>query len=161
MFKNYFKTAIRNLSRNRIYALLNVLGLALGVGCAFVIFKVISYERSFDTHHKNYESIYRIVGEDIRPNSIDYSMGTPHPLGPAIEEDFSEVKSVLRTHQFGWAQINVRRGTELQKFVVENEVCFVDNSYFKLFELRYPKDLRAYPVQFGFIEQAYQKCIQF
>ena len=135
MLKNYFKTAIRNLSRNRVYALLNIMGLALGVGCAFVIFKVISFEQSFDQHHANYDQIYRIVTDNIRPNSIDHGMGTPHPLGPALKLDFPEVKKVVRTHDFGWAQIDVGTGVNREKFVIEQKACFVENDFFEVFDL--------------------------
>ena len=134
MFKNYFKTAFRNLSRNKVYAVLNVIGLALGIGCALVIYKVISFEQSFDKHHANYNNVYRLVNESIRPNEIDRGMGTPHPLGPAVLEDYSEVKEMVRTHEFGWAQINVGKGIDLEKFIVENKTCFVENSYFKIFD---------------------------
>ena len=70
MLKNYLKTAIRNLSRNKVYGLLNVLGLALGIGCALVIYKVIIFENSFDSHQVKYENIYRIVHNDIRAGEI-------------------------------------------------------------------------------------------
>ncbi|MEM6641356.1 MAG: ABC transporter permease [Bacteroidota bacterium] len=137
MLKNYFKTAFRNLSRNRVYAILNILGLALGIGCTFVIFKFISYEQSFDKHHANYNRIYRIVTEEHRPNTIDQGMGTPHPLGPALRQDYSEVEAVLRTHEFGWAQIDVGTGADKQKFVVENKTCFVEPSYFEFLDIAF------------------------
>ncbi|MEM0941752.1 MAG: ABC transporter permease [Bacteroidota bacterium] len=135
MLKNYFTTAIRNLFRNKVYAILNVVGLALGIGCALVIFKVIVFEKSFDTHHSNYHTIYRIVNESIRPNEIDRGMGTPHPLGPALLQDHSEVKEMVRTHEFGWVQINVGDGIDLEKYIIENKTCFVENSYFKIFDI--------------------------
>ena len=135
MLRNYFKTALRNLSRNRVYAFLNVLGLALGIGCALVIFKVITFEKSFDTHHQHYDNIYRMVGESIRPNSVDKGMGTPHPLGPALRADYPEVKKVVRTHEFGWAQIDIGSGEEKEKFIVQGKTCFVENSYFEMFDV--------------------------
>ena len=61
MLKNYFITAYRNLRRNKVYTALNVAGLALGIGCALVIYKVIDYESSFDKHHTNYDNIYRVI----------------------------------------------------------------------------------------------------
>ncbi|GAB4244569.1 MAG: ABC transporter permease [Ekhidna sp.] len=135
MLKNYFKTAIRNLSRNKVYTLLNVIGLALGIGCAIVIFKVINHENSFDKHLSKYNYIYRIVKEEINPASIDRGMGTPHPVGPALRQDFPEVKSVVRIHQQPDTQLDVKKGATLDKFLLDNEMAFVDPEYLDFFDV--------------------------
>lgn len=134
MLKNYLKTALRNLARNKVYTLLNVIGLAFGID-AIVIFKVISYENSFDVHLSKYDNIYRIVSEEINPASVDKGMGTPHPVGTAIRQDFPEVKSVVRVHQQPDTQLDVKRGTSLEKFLVESEIAFVDSEYFEFFDI--------------------------
>ena len=85
MLKNYLKTALRNLIRNKVYSILNVLGLALGIGCALVIYKVIVFENSFDKHQKNYKNIYRVVSQGIRAGEVRRGSGTPHPVGPGTE----------------------------------------------------------------------------
>ena len=133
MLRNYFKTALRNLFRNRIYALLNVVGLALGIGCALVIFKVVSFEKSFDKHQENYHDIFRIVHENILPDAVNYGMGTPHPVGPALIRDYPEVKEVVRTNAIGSYQINIREHGDLKKFLVEDKITFTENAYFKIF----------------------------
>ena len=51
MFKNYFKTAFRNFKRNKSYALINTLGLAVGIAACFLIFLVVQFESSFDNFH--------------------------------------------------------------------------------------------------------------
>ncbi len=135
MFKNYFKTAIRNLSRNKLYALLNVIGLALGIGCALVIFKVITFEKSYDKHQSNYDNIYRIVGEFINPVEIDRGMGTPQPLAHAMREDFPEVSKVVRTHQGVSLQIDVEKNGFKEKFLPEEQMAFTENSYFSIFDV--------------------------
>ncbi len=63
MLKNHFKTAWRNVSRNKVYAFINVLGLALGICSCIVIFLITSYDFSFDKFHPSRDRIYRIVGE--------------------------------------------------------------------------------------------------
>src|SRR5439155_195048 len=61
MFKNYFKTALRNLKRNKSYAMINVLGLAVGIAASLLIFLIIQFETSFDNFHKKKNSIYRVL----------------------------------------------------------------------------------------------------
>lgn len=137
MLKNYLKTAIRNLSRNRIYSALNVIGLALGIGCALVIFKVINFETSFDKHQSNYDNIYRIVKERIYPDKVDRGMGNPHPVGPALREDYPELLQVARVHYVWGDQINVKKGTDLKKFLLEDGIAFVENDFFKVFDVEF------------------------
>lgn len=133
MLKNYLKTALRNLSRNKVYSLLNVMGLALGIGCALVIYKVIVFENSFDKHQENYSDIYRVVGQGIRAGEISKGMGTPHPVGPSLKEDFPDVKVVARTHYEYGDQINVKEKDQIKKFLVEEGVVYTENDFFKIF----------------------------
>lgn len=137
MFKNYFKTALRNLSRNKVYAILNVVGLALGIGCALVIFKVITFENSFDKHQAHYQDIYRIVGESINPANVDRGMGTPQPVAGAIRSDFPEVKAVVRTHQATSMQVDIVQEGVTEKFLVEEQMAFTEPTFFTIFDVTF------------------------
>jgi len=61
MFKNYFKTAFRNLSRNKVYAFINIAGLSLGLACAMLIILYTKDEVSYDRFHANVDNIYRVT----------------------------------------------------------------------------------------------------
>jgi len=137
MFKNYFKTALRNLSRKKAYSILNIIGLALGIGCSLVIYKVIVFEESHDTHQSNFHDIYRVVNEDTNPSGTEKGMGTPHPLGPAIKVDFPEIREVARTYYIGGDQMNVKEGNNINKFLLEEGVVFVENDFFRIFDVRF------------------------
>ncbi|WP_421874579.1 ABC transporter permease [Marinoscillum sp.] len=138
MFRNYLITALRNLKRNKVYTLLNVFGLAMGIGCSLVIYKVISYEFSYDKHHEHYGEIYRVVNENIYPDQVVKGMGTPHPVGPAIQADMSNVKSVVRTNYVYGNQLNVYDGNgEMQKFMIDDGIAFTENSYFEVFTVEW------------------------
>ncbi|MBE61785.1 MAG: hypothetical protein CMB89_05440 [Flammeovirgaceae bacterium] len=138
MFRNYLITALRNLKRNKVYTALNVFGLALGIGCALVIYKVISYEFSYDKHHANYEQVYRVVNQNIYPDRVDKGMGTPHPVGPAIKEDYPNIKHVVRTNYMYGDQLNVTDGSgEIKKFRIEEGMVFTENSFFDVFTVEW------------------------
>ncbi len=138
MLRNYLLTGFRNLKRNRVYALLNIIGLALGIGCALVIFKVIDYEISYDQHHQNYENIYRVVSQEVRPDRVDFGMGVPHPLAPAMKSEFPEVKEVVRTHYVQSAQINTLDNDEIEKkFLVEEGIVYSEPAFFEIFDVEW------------------------
>ncbi|HWA34426.1 MAG TPA: ABC transporter permease, partial [Cyclobacteriaceae bacterium] len=61
MILNYFKIALRNLTRNKIYSLINTLGLSLGIGCCMLLALYIQDELSYDQHHNRLNDLYRIV----------------------------------------------------------------------------------------------------
>ena len=122
--------------RNKVYAFLNIIGLALGIGCSVVIFKVIQYEISFDKHQANYENIYRIVNDNIYPDRVDHSMGTPHPVGPALREDYPEIEKVVRTHYFYGDQVHViDDGGRKKKFLLDEGIAFTEPEYFDVFTI--------------------------
>lgn len=137
MLKNYLKTALRNLARNKVYSILNVLGLALGIGCALVIYKVIVFENSFDKHQENYDNIYRVVTHSIRAGEISKGAGTPHPVGSALREDYPDVGKVARTQYVYGDQVNVKEDGEVKKFLLEDGIAYLDNEYFDIFTVEF------------------------
>src|SRR6185312_6229801 len=68
MFRNYLKTAFRNLRRNKAYSLINILGLSLGLTCAMLIILYVKDEVSYDRFHKNVQHIYRVVSRSKGTN---------------------------------------------------------------------------------------------
>ena len=67
MFKNYFKTAWRNLMKNKVFSFINILGLTIGITVCMMIYLFIMNEFSFDNFHKNGDHIYRVMrGADYR-----------------------------------------------------------------------------------------------
>src|SRR5258705_9827728 len=109
MFKNYFKTALRNLQRNKAYALINTLGLAVGIAACFLIFLVVQFESSFDNFHPKKDNIYRIGTEFHNQDGVSYSDGVAFPTGPALRVDFPQIKEVASIFKNG-GQITVEDG---------------------------------------------------
>ncbi|MEO0528747.1 MAG: ABC transporter permease, partial [Bacteroidota bacterium] len=95
MFRNYIKIAWRNLLKNKVYSLINIGGLAIGMACFLLIASYIKNELSYDTYHAKAEKIYRVVhhnGDDLEDRWI---WGNA-PVGPALKKDFSEVVDVVQ-----------------------------------------------------------------
>jgi len=133
MFKNYFKTAIRNLKRNKSYALINVLGLAVGIAASLLIFLVIQFETSFDNFHKKKESIYRIGTEFHTQDGVSYSEGIAFPVAPALRVDFPQIKEVASILMQG-GQVTVENGNAQQKKLNEGHFFYAEPGFFKMFD---------------------------
>jgi len=132
MFKNYLKIAIRNLQRNKVYASINILGLALSMCCGILIFALVKHHLSFDNFHPNADRIYRIVTEQHRDN-ISYANSVPNPLGKAFRNDYTFGEKVARICTFDEQLITVKQGGEIKKFKDEEGVAFTEPEFFDIF----------------------------
>ena len=61
MLQNYIKIALRTMLRNKSYSIINILGLSIGVACCLLLSLYIQDEWSYDKHHNNLSSLYRIT----------------------------------------------------------------------------------------------------
>src|SRR5580704_9873185 len=92
MFRNYFKTALRSLLRNRTYSIINIAGLAAGIAVFLLIFVIIRFESSFDDFHPNKDRIYRVLTEYHHAgDAVFCGQGVPYPLPTTIKHDFPEL----------------------------------------------------------------------
>ena len=108
MFKNYIKIAIRNMRKNKVFSIINILGLAVGIACCLIILLFVQFELSYENYHENRDNIYRIVKESINRETrvSSSSSGTPIPLAPALKSEFPEIVNSVR---FRTAALNISR----------------------------------------------------
>jgi ABC-type antimicrobial peptide transport system permease subunit len=97
MFKNHLKLALRVLRRQKIYSLMNVSGLAIGMACTILILLWVQDELSYDRFHDNANQIYRVVAE-WKENSAQWAK-TPGLLAAAMKEEIPEVVNAARLHK--------------------------------------------------------------
>ncbi|HEM48859.1 MAG TPA: ABC transporter permease, partial [Caldithrix sp.] len=98
MFKNYLKTAIRNIIKHRSNSMVNIIGLAIGMTCFILIVLYIQWELSFDKYHQNGQDIYRIV---LNPGTFAYQNKdgfncTPAALIPVLKQECPEIVNGTR-----------------------------------------------------------------
>ena len=97
MFKNYFKTALRNLKRYKGYAFINLMGLAIGIACCIFILIYIQDEFSYDRYTEDHTQIYRITLHIQTPDRGEINTArTPPPWAPTLLEEFPEVEDYVR-----------------------------------------------------------------
>ena len=94
MFRNYFKVAFRNLFKRKTVALINIIGLAVGIAGGLLSYLHIQYELSYDTYHENSERIFRLVTGDVA--SGEGWVGISAPIPPKLKSDIPEVVDFVR-----------------------------------------------------------------
>ncbi|TMI65421.1 MAG: FtsX-like permease family protein [Bacteroidetes bacterium] len=139
MIKNYFKTAFRNLLRNRKYAMLNILGLGVALAACIIVFLVIQYETSYDKHLAGYKSIYQVVTKDVDGDGEHFSGGVPFPAIKFLRQDFPQYKFAELMQESG-VQVTVNNNkvnTTNNKFLEESGVFYGDPELLNIFELKF------------------------
>jgi len=94
MLPNYLKLAFRQLWRNRLFTVLNVLGLSIGLAACWMIFQLVSYEFSFDADQPHRDRIYKVVSDFTFDGKESGNAGAPKPLAEAIRKQFDGVETV-------------------------------------------------------------------
>ena len=137
MFKNYLKTAVRNLSRHKSNSVINIAGLVVGFAAFLLIFLVIQYEQSFDNFHAKRKNIYRVVRE-FGKNSTnrEYRTGVPFPVTSGLRNDLTQLANAAAVYGNNDVQVNVTSadGTVLKKFKEANGVFVAEPQFFQMFD---------------------------
>ncbi len=96
MFLNYVRIAFRNLTRRKLYSLINVLGLASGIAC-FVLIALFAFnEMTYDRFHRNADDIYLIHRIEISQDGNHPGSSSPDPLADVLRNDYPGLKGVVR-----------------------------------------------------------------
>jgi putative ABC transport system permease protein len=137
MLKNYFKTALRNLLRQRGTTLLNISGLTLGLGTSLILFLLVRYHKSFDTYHSNYHRIYRANVQSDGNEGKNYTAGV-YPVFPeAFKSEFPEAEEVtFISYRAGSFIVIPQDQGEPKKYNEEQGVAFVQPNIFRVFDRR-------------------------
>jgi putative ABC transport system permease protein len=130
MFKNYFKTTFRILSRNKGYSFLNIFGLAIGIACAGLIFLWVEDEVNWDSFHANKDSLYLVKMNDEVDNGIFTHSSSPGLMAPALQADFPGIANTCR----------VTEGSTTALFNIANKAVYASGnnaepSLFSMFTL--------------------------
>ncbi|HZZ75615.1 MAG TPA: ABC transporter permease, partial [Puia sp.] len=137
MLKNYFRISLRNLRRNKGYAVFNILGLSMGIAICLLIFLVISFESGFDNFHKNKSRIYRILTEYHHADSkeIFYGRAVPFAFPPVIRslKDVQESAPIFSDNDVQMVVPGAENNGS-KKFKEEKGVFFTTPNFFKIFD---------------------------
>jgi putative ABC transport system permease protein len=137
MFKNYFTTSIRFILREKSFALMNIGGLALGIACALILYKIIDHQLSFDKHHEHYAHLFRVNNEDDTSEGKRLSRSQTHPLANALRTEFPQINAAMTFYQ-GEGLIGIPSEDEnIKRYQETRGVAFVEPQFLELFTLEF------------------------
>lgn len=105
MFQNYIKIAFRNTKKHKGYSGINILGLAVSIASALLIFMYVHQEFNYDTYHKDANRIYRVFEEYRQQGETSIFAPIPWPLAPTLKERYPQVESAVRLDIYSSARL--------------------------------------------------------
>lgn len=126
MLKSYFKLAWRNIFRNKLSSIINIIGLSIAIGCNIVIFTFVDLNINQDYFHEKADEIFMIESVIDRNNTQNIWGITPAPLGQELKEGFPQIQEIVRVENDA---VVVKQGEN----VFEERVRFVDPAFLEMF----------------------------
>ncbi len=130
MIRNYLIIAYRNLVRNKLFSLINILGLAIGTAAVMLILLWVKYEVSYDKFYRNADQLFRINSKDTVETDWEEVLTTsPFPLAPALCDKYPEIINYTRFWHF---EVLAEYG---DKSIYIDNGYMVDTGFFRMFDV--------------------------
>ncbi|WP_353721640.1 ABC transporter permease [Dyadobacter sp. 676] len=137
MTSSYLKFTLRSLARHRVYTAINLIGLAVGMAGAIVIFQLVKYHLGVDRYHRNADRTYRVVVDlHLEDGSVEHERGSTFRLHETLKKEFAYVKdAAYLAHKE--TTIRADREGESRKFLEKEHVVFTNADFFKIFDYKW------------------------
>jgi putative ABC transport system permease protein len=133
MLSNYIKIAFRNLFRHKIYSIINIMGLAIGMACAILLLLFVRDELSYDRHNSKYKRIYMVQSHFTFEGREPYYYGSSFAIGPTLKDEYPAVEESVRTYQSD----RIYFFDQKREPIGEDSVCYADPAIFKAFDHKF------------------------
>jgi putative ABC transport system permease protein len=138
MIKNYLKIALRNFWRHKVFTLINITGLSVGIAACLVIYLLVQHDFTFDKFEKDGNRIYRVVTNFNFEGTYAYNPGVSGPLPLAVKDQATGLEVSASVFHMAPADVFVQKdGGASVKFKPQPDVAFVDGSYFQLLQYKW------------------------
>lgn len=130
MLRNYLMVSLRNVLRDKVFSVINVLGLSIGIGASLLIVNYLRFEKSYDTFHTNFDRIFRVPMKIQEKDGPLQTFAFTYPaVAGAMRNDFPEVEQAIRLRRIG-GLVNVD-----DKAFADVRMFFADPAVFDVFTL--------------------------
>ncbi|MFC6861452.1 ABC transporter permease [Zunongwangia atlantica] len=147
MFRNYIKLAWRKIKADKMFSILNILGLSIGLGITLLLFLFILHEESFDTMYSKKDRMARVLVHLTDDESPETWCGSPPAVGSTAKNTIPEIENTVRFYHYAFGQpasISVN-----DKNLIEPRFFYADESVIDIFDLEFthgnPKTALARP----------------
>ena len=138
MIKNYLLIALRNFWRKKIFSLINIAGLAIGISASLVIYLIVHHEFSYEKFQKDGDRIYRVVTNMHFPEQDFKNAGVPGPLPDAVRSEIPGIEKSTVFWSGGPMKVDVPSKIENKnEFKKQEEIIYADDQYFQFFHYRW------------------------
>ena len=135
MFKNYFIIALRNFRKNKVFSVINIAGLAIGISAALVIYLIVHYEFSFEKHQPDRDRIYRVVTNMHFPDQDFKNAGVPGPLPAAVRNEITGIEKSTAFWEGNERKVTIPQKDQKEKvFKKQGDIVLADEQYFRFFK---------------------------
>ncbi len=132
MFKNYFKTAWRNLWKHKMFSAINIGGLTIGIASSLLLLSYVSFQFSYDGFNKNEKNIYRVNLDLYQNNKLLFKSAENYSgLGPALQHEFPQIAAQARLYNMGYKNNCVF--TTNDHYFRETKFLYADPSFLTMF----------------------------
>ena len=132
MFKNYLSVALRSFMRNKVFTLINIAGLAIGISASLVIFLIVQHEFSYEDL-KNKDRMYRVVTTLHFPDQEINNGGVPGPLHTAVEESVPGIEKSTAFWMNYQMDVNITDGNnKSETFKKQKDILYADEGFFQM-----------------------------
>ncbi|MBU8923037.1 MAG: ABC transporter permease [Bacteroidales bacterium] len=137
MLRSYLILALRKLKKDKVYSIINISGLAIGLACSFLIAMWVIDETSYDRYQPDADRIYRV--KILRGEEERVQVATPVLLAEALETDLADVTDAALVYSIN-RKLSVQCG---EKFFLEERSIISDNNFFDIFDVEFLKGSSA------------------
>lgn len=135
MIKNYIKIALRNLTKQKMYSLINIGGLAIGLAVCMTIMMYVSHEMTYDSFQANGKRIYKLQAKINFGGNIMNMAYMSYATGPMVKQRQPRVEQYLRTMKYSKQIVLSHEANPHQKFAGD-KLLFADQGFFDFFSFK-------------------------
>ncbi|MDB5124603.1 MAG: yknZ 6 [Mucilaginibacter sp.] len=152
MIKNYFKIAFRGFWKHKLFTLINIIGLSIGISAALVIYLIVHFDFTFDKFHKDSDRIYRVVSNFSFQGEKGYNSGICGPLPEAVKSQVTGVEVAAPFYTLYGPNVFIPgKGNVPVRFKSQENMVLASPGYFKIFNYKWlagsPKNALSAPNQ--------------
>jgi putative ABC transport system permease protein len=135
MLKNYLKIALRNILRDKVFSIINIAGLAIGIATCLIIMLFVQDELSYDKFNEKADRIVRVGFKGKMSGETMNEASVMPPVAKALQNDYPAIQNTTRLKIYG----GIEKIVYQTKTFRENKVAFVDPNFFEVFTIPFIK----------------------